>query len=280
MPTVIVNEGVAEIRRKPDHRAEQVSQAVLGTPLVVSSWRSGKTWCRVRTPDRYPGWVRAWSVEEMSRSECAAYQNGPLVEVDSMVARVREKPSARSAVLREAPLGARLRRLGRSGKWVRVLLPDGDRGYLSVKDLLLDRETFRPRRRPRDTQYLLRTAHRFLGVPYQWGGITAKGLDCSGLVQTVYSLHGVLLPRDSKDQYRWVKQRAYMGADPGDSVYGHLVFFGEPGRPVSHVGMGLSDGRYIHARGRVRINSLRPDAPDFHRELFRMYRGSGPVLFD
>lgn len=280
MPTVIVNEGVAEVRREPRHQAEQVSQAVLGTPLSVSSWRGGKQWCRVKTPDGYTGWVRSWSVQEMTRSECTAYQSGPLVEVDSMVARVRAAATARSTIVREAPLGSRLRRLGRSANWVRVLLPDGTKGYLSVKDLLLDRTTFRPRRRPGDMQYLLRTAHRFLGVPYQWGGITAKGLDCSGLVQTVYSLHGIQLPRDAKDQYRWVKQRAYITVDPAESVHGHLVFFGPSGGSMTHVGMGLADGQFIHARGRVRINSLRPDAPDFDRDLFRMFRGSGPVLFD
>jgi cell wall-associated NlpC family hydrolase len=276
--TVIVNEGVGEIRRRPEHESEQVSQVLLGTSLKVLSWRDKERWCRVEAPDGYRGWVRSWSVVRMTRAEAAAYVHGPLVEVDSMVARVRERATSRSHPLREATLGSRLRRVGRSGNWIRVLLPDGIRGYLHARDLLVDRRTLRPRQRPKDIPYLLRTAHRFLGVPYQWGGVTAKGIDCSGLVQTVFRLHGVSLPRDSKDQYRWVKSRAYIAPDPTEAQFGHLLFFGDSARAISHVAMGLGDGCYLHARGRVRINALRPDHPDFDRDLFRIYRGAGPVL--
>jgi cell wall-associated NlpC family hydrolase len=275
---VIVNEGLGEMRRTADHASEQVSQAVLGTPLEVLAERDGGRWLKVATPDGYRGWMRSWSVHPVSREELAAFRNGPLVEVDSMIARVREQATRRSLALREAPLGARLRRLGRSGKWIRVLLPDETEGYLHANDLLLDRTTLRPRQRPRDIPSLVKTAHRFLGVPYQWGGVTAKGLDCSGFVQTVFRLHGVDLPRDSRDQFRWLKRETYVYRDPREIQVGHLVFFGESDPKISHVGIGLPEGRFIHARGRVRVNSLRAEEPDFERDLFVQFRGAGPVL--
>ncbi len=275
---VIVNEGVGEMRREPDHASEQISQVVLGTPLEVQSWRDRRRWARVASPDGYKGWIRAWSVQPAGREEIAAYRNGPVAEVDAMIARVRERATSRSMPLREAPLGSRIPMAGRTGNWVQVRLPDGIQGYLHVHDLLLDRKTFRPRLRPRDVQSLLKTAQRFLGVPYQWGGVTAKGLDCSGFVQTVFRLHGVLLPRDARDQFRRVKRETYVYREPREIQLGHLVFFGESDGKVSHVGMGLRDGRFIHARGRVRIDSLRPEDPDFNRELFVLFRGAGPVL--
>jgi len=276
--TALVNEGLGEMRSRPDHAAEQVSQAILATPLSVASTRDRERWLRVETPEGYTGWMRSWSVHPVSRAEAAAYHHGPRVEVDSMVARVRERPTNRSAAIREAPLGARLRRLGRSGNWIRVLLPDGARGYLNARDLLVDRKTLRPRRRPRDIPSLVRTSHRFLGVPYQWGGVTAKGIDCSGLVQTVFRLHGVELPRDSRDQFRWVREHSYLSGDPGEIQFGHLIFFGPTASRVAHVGIGLGGGEYLHARGRVRINSMRPEDRGFDRDLFRQFRGSGPVL--
>jgi len=274
----VVNEGVGEIRRGPDHAAEQGSQVVLGSVLRVLGARQSGKWLRVEGEDGYRGWIRSWSVQVLGAGELDAYRSGPMVEVDAMVARVRERPSGRSVPLREATLGSRLRRVGRSGNWIRVALPDGDRGYLHLRDLLVDPNSVRSRVRPRHIPALLRTSMRFLGVPYQWGGVTPKGVDCSGLVQTVFRLHGVLLPRDSKDQFRWLRRESYLSREVGELQYGHLVFFGESDTRVSHVGIGLGGGRFLHAQGRVRENSLRPEDADFHRDLYRMFRGAGPVL--
>jgi len=275
---VVVNEAVGEIRRLADHASEQTSQVILGTPLTVLRRAKEGRWIRAQGPDGYVGWIRAWSVCPMGARELDEYRSGPAVEVDVLVAPVFEKPTSRSPAIREATLGARLGRVGRSGNWIRVLLPDGAKGYLHARELLVDRKTLRARQRPRDLYSVVRTAQRFLGVPYQWGGVTGKGIDCSGLTQTAFRLHGVLLPRDSGDQYRWAKRETYVTPDPADAQLGHLVFFGTAASRISHVGISLGDGRFLHSRGRVRLNSLRPQDPDFDRDLFRLYRGSSPVL--
>ena len=273
----VVNEALCEMRKSPDHTSEQVSQAVLGSLLRKVTGGKSPDWIRVESEDGYRGWVRSWSVVGFSQADHSLYAAGPQVEIDALEAPVRERASGRSDAVRQGVLGARLPRLSRSGKWIRVLLPDGDKGFIHARDLLVDQRSLRGRRRPSHIPAVLRTAHRFLGLPYQWGGVTPKGLDCSGLVQTVFRLHRTLLPRDSKDQMKWVRRATYIEKDPMGVHPGHLVFFGESARKVTHVGIGLSEGRFLHAMGRVRISSLRPEHEDFHRELLRKFLGAGPV---
>jgi hypothetical protein len=275
---VMVNESVGELRREPAHASEQVSQVVLGTVLTTVGHAEERRWLHAVGPDGYPGWIRSWAVHPVASGDVDAFHAGPLVELDALVARIRARADARSEGIREATLGVRLPRLGRTGRWVRVLLPDGEKGYLRVDELLIDRKTLRPRLRTHDLFSVVRCAKRFLGVPYQWGGVTAKGLDCSGLVQTVFRLHGVLLPRDAKDQFRWAARETYLYREAEEVQFGHLVFFGPSDRRVGHVGISLGAGNFLHARGRVRVNSLLPGSPDFDRDLSRQFRGAAPIL--
>jgi cell wall-associated NlpC family hydrolase len=89
-------------------------------------------------------------------------------------------------------------------------------------------------------QALTRSALRFLGVPYAFGGTTASGFDCSGFVQHVFALLGMDLPRTADAQYD-VGRPAVGGPRPGD-----LVFFDTYGG-VSHVGIYLGKGKFVHA---------------------------------
>ncbi len=87
---------------------------------------------------------------------------------------------------------------------------------------------------------LTRSALRFLGVPYSFGGTSASGFDCSGFVQHVFAMLGVALPRTADAQYD-AGHRALGGPHPGD-----LVFFDTYGG-VSHVGIYLGGGKFVHA---------------------------------
>lgn len=94
---------------------------------------------------------------------------------------------------------------------------------------------------------LVKTARKYIGVPYRWGGETASGgFDCSGLTMVVYKLNGLNLPRNSAWQYNHGKTIAKSQLKEGD-----LVFFATMGGTrVSHVGIYIGSGKFIHAPGR------------------------------
>jgi cell wall-associated NlpC family hydrolase len=100
-----------------------------------------------------------------------------------------------------------------------------------------------------------RTAERFVGIPYLWGGNTVvDGMDCSGFVRAVYNLCGVNIPRTSAEQFK-------VGRSIGleDLVDGDLVFFGSSDDRISHVGIYVGSNRFVHAPRRgdeIKISPL------------------------
>ena len=113
-----------------------------------------------------------------------------------------------------------------------------------------------PDRRHRLREGIVRTAERFLGTRYRWGGTSAAtGFDCSGLTMTVYRLNGLELPRNSRSQFR-----KGTPVSRGRLMRGDLVFFATSGGSrVSHVGIYAGGGRFLHAPGtgkRIRFAAL------------------------
>lgn len=100
-----------------------------------------------------------------------------------------------------------------------------------------------------------RTAERFVGIPYQWGGSNVvDGMDCSGFVRAVYNLCGVNIPRTSGEQFR-------VGRSVGreDLVDGDLVFFGTSEERISHVGIYVGKNQFVHAPRRgedIKVSSM------------------------
>jgi cell wall-associated NlpC family hydrolase len=88
-----------------------------------------------------------------------------------------------------------------------------------------------------------RTAERFVGIPYRWGGENVvDGMDCSGFVRAVYNLCGLSIPRTSRDQFK-----AGNPVTRGDLQDGDLVFFGSSADTINHVGIYVGSGRFVHA---------------------------------
>jgi cell wall-associated NlpC family hydrolase len=128
---------------------------------------------------------------------------------------------------------------------------------------------------PEPESLLRRATELFRGAPYQWGGVTPWGADCSGFVQTMFALHGTQLPRDAWMQGERGREvpNETIEIEPAD-----LLFFSDrdDGRPV-HVAISLGVTRCMHcslANGGFGVNSLDGDDPVAQglRETFRFAR--------
>ena len=103
-----------------------------------------------------------------------------------------------------------------------------------------------------------REALALVGVAYRPGGAApAGGFDCSGFTRFVYAGQGHAIPRQTGDQARWGRPVAAAGLSPGD-----LVFFAPHGRRISHVGIWVGQGRFVHApKSGLTVRAERLDDP-------------------
>lgn len=256
----VVDVSVCNLRATPDYDAEMVSQALLGTPVHILGTAGKNGWPQVQTPDTYTGWVHKDAVTLLSFEEYHAWNEAPKIIVTALTGVVYARASARSETVSDVVAGDRLKDLGRAGRYFRVGFPDGRVGYLHKS--LGRREA--DWRKDLDTtpEAIVATALTMNGFPYLWAGMSPKGMDCSGFVRTVFFMHDLIIPRDSGPQSR--SGERIMGTE--DLRPGDLLFFGRMDGTtpkVSHVGIYIGEGRFIHSLGLVRIASLRPEDPDY-----------------
>ena len=123
---------------------------------------------------------------------------------------------------------------------------------------------------PVDTTTLMRIIGEFLGTPYDHGGETDQGIDCSAFTQSVFiKTFAISLPRSTEEQYRIGQKIGRHGLTPGD-----LVFFNTTGRVPSHVGIFIGGGQFAHASVTEGVTITSLSAPYYSRR----YVGARRVL--
>lgn len=253
------------------------------TPTQLRSLNAGVRWNRLQPGQvlRAPG----GTVAKASTAAPAKLRSRHAVVVASMVT-VRQAPKTNASKVASAGRGTRVTVLDRDSGWYKLQFPHGTVGWVRG-DLLKSAPAPAPqrvaqatRRRPKTVQAprqvrtpqkptyyamnvastgsgnsVVNKAKSFRGVRYRYGAASRSGTDCSGFTTQVFSAHGVRLPRTSSDQARVGKPVSRGALKEGD-----LVFFRTTrGRRISHVGIYMGNGKFIHASsggGRVQVNSL------------------------
>lgn len=254
-PWALAKLSVVNMRVKPSLSSGMATQAIMGMPMRVLS-KAG-SWYKLQTPEGYESYAPGNGVVLLDSAQLNRWKKSRRYIVTVYQSRLTTEPGGDNTVS-DLLLGDILESQGDKDGYVLLATPDGRKGYVSSSNV---EELSSWASRNLDLTKVISTAKRMMGSPYLWGGTSTKMTDCSGLMKVSYFSSGVILKRDAWQQAltgQRIEASEWHNAEPGD-----LLFFSGGGDRVSHVGMYLGDGKYIHCSGRVRVNSLDSKASDY-----------------
>lgn len=267
----LVTLSVAHMRSGPDHANEMVTQALMGTPLRVLEYEEG--WFRVQTPDMYIGWMEGNGLVRMSQTILNVWKKSDRAVFYQISGVATESPDQKSQVVTDLVLGDIVEVEEEAKGYLKIKLPDGRKGFVK-KDECLSWNDWTSR--TPDVQAAIAFGRQMLGLPYLWGGTSTKSNDCSGFTKTCYFSQGVVLARDASQQARYGEHPDFTNISalhPGD-----LLFFGRSAQRVTHVGLYMGNGKFIHSSGMVRVNSVDPTSPDYYMNERRNLVGASRIV--
>jgi SH3-like domain-containing protein len=233
----VVAKAVVNMYRDPSATSDVVSQALYGTGVFTLKTQPG--WINIRTADGYTGWVAASDLKPLNGGTYAPA--GKAVRIAELTANVYSEPDVTlHAPVLQLPWEARLETVPDAAKnterWLQVRLVDGQLAWVQRGDVTGDFTLL-------SISEMLELSHKFLGITYTWGGVSSYGFDCSGFTQMLERQRGIEMPRDADLQAAWDRM---MPVERKDLQPGDLLYFGSSLAKITHTGMYLGDGKFIH----------------------------------
>ena len=254
----IIKVSVTSLRLQPIYQSELVNQLILGA--IVPIFEEQNDFYYIQNWDGYVGWINKHAVIVGDKKMAEKWQNAPRVMVTENYGVVRKNKNKESEIITDLVPCAILKQLDINPKFAKIELPDGKTGFVETGIIIDEKNQLKIRI---TKESIVNISKGFLGVPYLWGGTSAKGFDCSGFVQTVFRLLNVKLPRDAKKMAE-IGREINVDKNFSNLKIGDLLFFGKTLKRITHVAISFGEGLFIHAEGCVRINSLDPEHPMFN----------------
>lgn len=223
------------MRAEPSHRSEQVSQVLFGERVeVLAKEKDG--WLKVCCEwDEYEGWVKEGQVicilYKEYRKPLLNYSSSPNDVIQIEHGQFVISPGSSLFHLKKRKMTWSKREFDFKGKKLPIKLAAATEDNINAFSKM------------------------FIGAPYQWGGRSVLGIDCSGLTQVVFKLMNIRIPRDASQQAEIGETVSFLQ----EAKCGDLAFFDNAEGKITHVGILLNDHTIIHATettGRVVIDPI------------------------
>ena len=245
----IVTIAFIPVRQDPEEQSEQITQLLFGELCEIRDDK--ENWYFIRAAiDGYEGWIDQKMISLIDEKVFnKILQSDPLV-ISEPFSSVTEGDSGSIKII---PSGSAV-----------YQFQEKDYSFINGNS----KYRFVQQPSPVDTSSLTdsieETAASFINTPYLWGGKSTFGCDCSGLVQTIFRIYGINIPRDAAEQVNSGDTVPFLNdARPGD-----LAFFDNSEGEITHAGILLDQKRIIHASGWVRIDPIDQEGI-YNRELGR-----------
>lgn len=238
-PIAVVIIPVANMYSSPSEDVDVVSQAILGSTVEVLEEKSG--WEKVRANDQYTGWMPLQDMRRLGRSEASCATSDRVAQVSSLSANLfRETDVTLHQPVLTVPFESRLEVIaegqGDDSHWLQIRLPDQRKAWIQSGDVDLA-----PRKLSIEESIAL--GRRFIGLTYTWGGRSSFGYDCSGFTQMLVRNRGIMMPRNADLQAAWT---GAVAINRKKLRAGDLLFFGNAIDHITHTGMFIGHGRFVH----------------------------------
>lgn len=225
---------VVPVRQSPDHRSAQVTQLLFGDHYSIYETTADGQWHKIRIEyDEYEGWISSLQ-HSMVSEDYFDYLNKTEFKISTeLVASLLFRKE-----LVQILIGS--------------VLPISSTELFQIEEQLAYNGSSKNMGEKRDFEFLREIAMKYRNAPYQWGGKSPFGIDCSGLTQQVFRICGYRLKRDAWQQYQQGDAVSSLDA----AIPGDLLFFNQDEGKIGHVGILLEGNAFIHASGKVRIDRV------------------------
>lgn len=221
------------VRESPSEKSQMVNQLLFGELMAVKDTKND--WFLIETVDDcYVGWVCKNQIKQLTDTEFAIIKESKPYYLQTLSAQVRGK-GGKIPVFRGAQFHG----------WE-------DGAFIIAGESFYYKKAVHEVSESAGSREIITVARTYLNVPYLLGGRSPLGIDGPGLVQMIFKMNGVLLPRKVVQQVEKGEQILFVEAsEPAD-----LAFFEGADGVVSHVGIILNENKILHAWGKVRIDFI------------------------
>ncbi len=228
---------LVSVRKDPKDQSEQVTQLLFGDHYEVILITDDKKWIRIRIhADLYEGWISEKQHHTITKEFFEQINHANYKISTDLTSSLLYKKSPLTILMGS-------------------IVPISNSELFRMEEQFAFNGESKSLGQKREFEFLKSIAIKYLNAPYQWGGKSPFGIDCSGFMQMVFKISGYQLLRNASQQANHGKKVYNISeAHPGD-----LAFFKNPEEQITHVGILLEDEKIIHAHGKVRIDNLTKD---------------------